>query len=124
MKNKSSALLCLAIVMVLVLGCTCSDDILSEAISPNEKRVAATFVRNCGATTGYVTHVAVRWRSSEQTDQDLVFTVHARQEVKLEWLNDHILRLSCPNCTDDLVGRRVTKLGGVTILYDEASRDE
>ena len=92
-------------------------DLKQEAVSPDEKHVATVFIRNCGATTGYVTHVAVHGRSSDQTDDDLVFTVENEHIVRVEWIDNLRLRISCENCEEKQAFRRVTKLGDVSIEY-------
>lgn len=38
----------------------CDEQIEQEVISPSNKYVAALIIRNCGATTNYVTHINLR----------------------------------------------------------------
>ena len=40
----------------------CSEEVTFEAYSPDESYLARVYVRNCGATTGYLTHVNLRSR--------------------------------------------------------------
>ncbi len=37
----------------------CSNEVISEVTSPNQKMKAITFQRDCGATTDFSTHVAI-----------------------------------------------------------------
>ena len=39
---------------------SCSESSESQIAGPNKKYTAEVFVRNCGATTGYVTHINLR----------------------------------------------------------------
>lgn len=119
MRNKGSLFLCVAALTFLVLGCACSDEVSSEVISPDEKRIARVFVRNCGATTDYVTHVAISWRSSERTNDDIVFTLVGDNEVAVEWSDNRTLRISCKDCEDTNVIKRVTKFGDTTVKFNE-----
>jgi len=45
----------------LLLGCSemCGNEILQIAFSPDEKRKAVIFLRDCGATTGYSTQISL-----------------------------------------------------------------
>jgi len=38
----------------------CGEELANEQMSPDRRYVAASFVRNCGATTDFVTHVNFR----------------------------------------------------------------
>jgi hypothetical protein len=55
-----------------VLSGPCEDDVLSETPSADGKRVARVYVRNCGATTGYVTRVSIQRPRSLLLDEDEV----------------------------------------------------
>jgi hypothetical protein len=105
---------------VVTQGCdslVCENSTVNEHVSPSQDRVATSFVRNCGATTGYATQVTVRWRSSSPEPSDLVFSVDGEREIEVEWLDDLTLSVKCQNCTDDQIFKRVTKQGKVTIKY-------
>ncbi len=118
MRNKGSLLLCVATLTVLVLGCACSDDVSVEAITPDEKRIATVFVRNCGATTDYVTHVAVNWRSSERNNDDIVFTLAGDNAVKVIWSDNNTLRIACKDCSESKIFKLVTKTGDIVVQLD------
>ncbi|MGH8454337.1 MAG: DUF5412 family protein [Nevskiales bacterium] len=70
----------------------CGEELISESVSPDGKYVAAVYIRNCGATTGYVTHVNVR-RHDEEFSADSsgvirqggVFLVKGSEKTKIEW---------------------------------------
>jgi hypothetical protein len=58
------ALGCL-VVTVLHLDPPCSEETSYELTSPGGRYAAASMVRNCGATTSYVTHVNLRSSKSQ-----------------------------------------------------------
>ncbi len=115
--------LVVVVVSLMFQGCfassLCSDEISSEVVSPDQNRIAKTFVRSCGATTGWVTHVEMRWLSSKSTSDDLVFTITGKPDVHVKWLDDLTLFVDCQGCGEEHVSRRVSKLGKVTIRSKE-----
>lgn len=49
-----------AIALILHVYPLCNEDVVFEQTSPDGRYVAATMIRNCGATTQYVSHINVR----------------------------------------------------------------
>ena len=88
-------------------------------ISPDQKRVATIFIRDCGATTDYATRVEVRWQSSDGSDDDRVFGIEGRPDIQIHWLDDKTLAIKCDQCDEERVYRRVTKNGNVNIEFEE-----
>jgi hypothetical protein len=79
-----------------ILGPRCSDVIVREYPSPDGDFVASVFERNCGATTDYSTHVALR-RSGEAFSgepQHRITTVSGRSVIELSWIGPQTLRVS------------------------------
>jgi hypothetical protein len=97
----------------------CKDDQIGEVMSPDQKRVATIFVRNCGATTDFATRVEVRWRSSDRADDDSVFGAEGRPDVQVRWLDDKTLAVKCDQCDEKQIYRRVTKIGSVNIEFEK-----
>ncbi len=66
-------------------------DVKEESIaSPDGKFTATLFVRNCGATTPYITHVSVvrnTWlpRDAFNMDNNIVFSIKNKPAVELRW---------------------------------------
>ena len=54
--------LCLAALTACSGLSDCGDQVLVEKISPDGQHVATLFVRDCGATTGYATQLAITKR--------------------------------------------------------------
>lgn len=68
--RRIGAVLC-ALAALSLSGCsTCANDFVSESLSPDGKHKAVVFVRSCGATTGYGTHVSVM-RAIEKVGDDV-----------------------------------------------------
>ena len=97
----------------------CSDEMLSEVFSPDERWVASIFVRNCGATTDFATRVEVRWRSNQSSEDDRVFVVNGKPEVHVHWLDESTLAVKCEECVDEDIRRRMTKLGSIKIEFEK-----
>jgi hypothetical protein len=110
------------VTVLFLQGCFsffCKDDQIGEVMSPDQKRVATIFIRNCGATTDFATRVEVRWRSSERADDDSVFGVEGRPTVQVYWLDDKTLAVKCDQCDEAHIYRRVTKIGNVNIEFEK-----
>ncbi len=59
--SDSYRLLLLCFFWLLNVGCapSCSNKIVAEVLSPDAGTMAVVFARDCGATTGFSTHVSV-----------------------------------------------------------------
>jgi hypothetical protein len=79
-------------------GCsffTCGDHATQRAVSPDGERVAVSFVRNCGATTDFSTHVTLANAGEKADDSDAIFiaaagsaprTAEGGPRAELRWL--------------------------------------
>ena len=79
-------------------GDLCGDEELSSAVSPDGRYVARAFIRNCGATTAYVTRVDLannrRWFRNETA----VYVAEAVRELKPVWPDSRHLVIICDGC--------------------------
>ena len=73
----------------------CSETDAGQAMSPDKAYVATVFVRNCGATTGYVTHVNLRGAGDAFVPDSHgvirageVVSVGGNPRVALNWTDD------------------------------------
>jgi hypothetical protein len=69
-------------------GCgLCADTVKSEVPSPNGRYIATAFVRDCGATTGYVTMVSLRKTRTlfGYPKPTRVLSVDGQPDVALVW---------------------------------------
>lgn len=109
----------------------CGEEPRGEAWSPDGRRLAGSFVRSCGATTGYVTHVNLRrrWSYFNTTwagtiDQDEVFVNACLSEVKFTWNDSSNLEIEYKRCyREDKRDPAIVKneqWDGVTITYRES----
>lgn len=55
------------------LGTDCDDQVTISKASPDGRHIARLFVRNCGATSGYVTQLAIGDRSAPLSRSTVVF---------------------------------------------------
>src|SRR5262249_43279354 len=82
----------------------CEESSDTEAVSPNTEYVATTFVRNCGATTKYVSHVNLR-KTSDSYPKDQygvirvgeVFSVGGKPRTEVLWVSDTELKIKVPD---------------------------
>jgi len=74
----------------------CDTEIFQEVYSPDEKNKVVVYERNCGATTGFGTHISVfRYRTTLKKQPGNVFRANGHPdwfEIKVEWKdNKHLL---------------------------------
>jgi hypothetical protein len=113
----------------------CADENKGEAYSANGKYLARIYERNCGATTGFLTHVNLRskWDYFNTVwvvtiTQGQVFSIGCDTEVKLVWQNDSNLEIQYRPCarTDEnhKVLLKVEVWHNITISYVELRAEE
>jgi len=114
----------------------CGEEPVAEAYSPNGTYLARAYVRDCGATTGYMTHVNLlskwdyfntRWIGT--IDQGLVFGNGCLSKVDLVWIDDSHLEISYLLCQPtenraDFVFRKSESWNGITVTYRGVPRTE
>ncbi len=99
-------------------GDMCGDKAVSSAVSPDGRYIARAFVRNCGATTAYVTRVDLannrRWRRNETA----VYVEEAVREVRPVWADSRHLVIICDGCGVFPPDRQ---LDGIMVQYRRSS---
>jgi hypothetical protein len=82
----------------------CGNQVIEEVYSPNLKHRAVAFERDCGATTGFSTHIAILPGSAPLADGSSLFvadTDHGAAPagpsggpaVQMQWLGEGILEI-------------------------------
>jgi hypothetical protein len=71
-----------AATLMAVTGCgMCGEDVMTTQVAPGGKHAITTYVRNCGATTSYVTHANLHlaqrspfpsWNGAVRSDRRVV----------------------------------------------------
>jgi hypothetical protein len=108
----------------------CSEENKGDEYSPNGKYLARIYERNCGATTGFHTHVNIRskWDYFNTVwvgtiTQGQVFSMACRTEVKLVWKDDNNLEIHYRSCEKIYKSQGIIMKNGacnnVTIHYVE-----
>ena len=109
----------------------CDEELVSESTSPSKQTVAKAFVRNCGATTGYITHVNLKstWSYFNTTwvgtiRQGEVFGNACEQDVRLVWVEESNLEIEYVRCPaadgrENLPDPMYNEWKGVNITYRE-----
>ncbi|MEA3061353.1 MAG: hypothetical protein QOJ94_1134 [Sphingomonadales bacterium] len=101
---RSWSLVPIGLAAASLQGCqffSCGDDATQRAVSPDGQRVAVSFVRNCGATTDFSTHVTLANAGEKADDSDAIFVAQAGSaprtpqggpRAQLRWLGpSHLL---------------------------------
>jgi len=101
------SLLSVAIVLTPWSVGLCAEELVAESVSPQKETVAKAFIRNCGATTGFLTHVNLRsgWDYFNPTwvgtiRQGQVFALSCKKDVTLAWLDDSTLEIGYVRCSE------------------------
>jgi hypothetical protein len=109
----------------------CDEDLVSESTSPGNQTVAKVFIRNCGATTGYLTHVNLKstWSYFNTAwvgtiSQGEVFGNGCERDVRLVWIDESNLEITYVRCPtiegeEHLPYSKHGEWNGVTITYQE-----
>jgi hypothetical protein len=110
MKSRAAVGLVVGALIVVVAACwiyisrfgqifsDCGDDVRETVVSPAGGLAASRFIRNCGATTSFVTMISVR-RSTDSlnTKRDtVVFATRDQCPIQATWRRDTLLVLGVP----------------------------
>jgi len=79
-------------VMDIVIGNACGNDMIQKSSSPDGKKAAYMFRRNCGATTGYSYQLSILDKDDplENTKGNTFMT---EKEFSVEWVNEKKLEV-------------------------------
>ena len=102
---------------LLLSGCDmCGNDPLNVVTSPNGEMNAISFVRSCGATTGYSTHVSITDKSGRlKNDPGNIFTIEGKSPVGIEWKNNSQLIVDIDGSGKEF--KMVAEFEGVKVEY-------
>jgi len=112
----------------------CAEENIGEAYSPDGRYLARAYVRNCGATTGFLTHANLRsrwkWFNTEWvgTIKDgQVFANSCWSKVNFVWKDNSDLELQYAKCALPETGRdpawmKESSWKGIHISYREVPR--
>ena len=94
----------------------CGNDPLHVDASPDGDKVAISFIRDCGATTGYSTHVSVVGASGIlDNEPGNIFVVEGKRPVTVSWGADNHLVVGAGG--SGKVFKKLDEFEGVTIEY-------
>jgi len=122
-RNKFGFLL---VLIPLLSGCkhslldTCDDRVVREVRSGDGKFLATLYVRNCGATTDYISIVNLRpggTRFNGDADGDIVFVAKGERDIGIQWLNTNEVRIWCRGCESNDIYKRQPTWKDVKIAY-------
>jgi hypothetical protein len=129
---RSWSLIPIGLAAASLQGCfffSCGDEVTQRAVSPDGQRVAVSFVRNCGATTDFSTHVTLANAGEKADESDAIFVAQAGSaprtpqggpRAQLHWLGPKRLLIAYDSGAE--VAFQVIRARDVTIDYAVASR--
>lgn len=114
----------LILIALLTSGCSsaCENQVVDRITSPDNNKVLYIFERDCGATTDFVTHVAVLARSAA-FDSDTVGNVFVADSnrgkvkftVRAKWISPSAIEIAYPS--GSRVYKKITDANGIQIAY-------
>lgn len=114
--------LIIGVFCIIAAGCfgpVCGNVVLEESISPDGKKVASLFERNCGATTNYVQVVIIRESESSfegNKTEDFIFTMTGQQKIEIQWENANHLVIKRPSNANDIF-KELKSWEGIEVSY-------
>lgn len=120
--TKFMRTLLIFLLVILLTSCDaglCGNELIDEIASPDGKYVASIFERDCGATTPYIRVVSLRLSDTKfapEDDDNWVFTIHDRSDVKVSWVAVGQLKISYSATSDQPTQRE--KWRDVLVSYD------
>jgi len=102
-------------------GNMCGDEKLQDAKTPDGRYISTVYIRDCGATTDYVTHVQIRDSSSSFNSEDwdgVVLTAKYRNVFRLIWKDNNHLAVACMECKAENILRTTSHWRDITIVTE------
>ena len=104
--------------LIFIFGCAplCSNDPIHVDISPDKKNVAIAYIRNCGATTGFSTHVSILTAPGKLSDEGgNAFIIKGKHPLTLKWKRNKELTIEGSLGQQEL--KRLSSYRGIEIEY-------
>ena len=111
-------LFAILLTFVLAIGCTdlCGNDPLHGEESPDKSRLAVAFVRSCGATTGFSSHVSIVPRNKPiPNEPGNILVVGGKQPLSVKWQSNSELEIELPK--ESKIHKQTEGLGEISIKY-------
>ncbi len=126
MMRANSSLILLFLSFLAFPSCNpCADTLKSKVASPDHQLVAASYERNCGATTDFSSIVNVQSTASKfDGDDGVLFVAKGRYDISVEWVGPRALTIHCTGCSRKNIFREVTALGDIDVRYEFAENPE
>ncbi len=99
----------------------CGDEVIGKYISPDSRHTINYFVRDCGATTGFIDHVEI--------DSTPIFIGEARDgknpALEINWIDNKKVSIEVSTTTNNLIIYRkpVEYYQGISIQYNQKIMD-
>ena len=97
----------------------CGNEIFQEVYSPDNKYKAVVFQRDCGATTGFSTHISILRASAKLTDEaGNIFIMDGHPgwaNIKINWETNRLVSISYSEDYKVLIKNDTTRILFTTI---------
>lgn len=104
---------------VLAACSPCKDTVSITSVSPDGKWVAASLVRDCGATESEVTWITLSRKEAVKVNDpsNLVATIRWRRRIEFVWSAEDKLSIEC-YCKISEMNARVYVKDGVNVVFN------
>jgi hypothetical protein len=109
--NKLLVKLFLTCGTLLSTGCLCSDERTQAFEDPSSKMKIEVTVRNCGASTNFVSNVTL---SGLNPDNQLILRAEGNQKITPKWFGDSLLEIE-HSFRDKDIFFSVSRIAGVDV---------
>jgi hypothetical protein len=115
-----------ALVTLLLVACgaLCGDEHRVEVPSPDNRLVAISFVRNCGATVDYIAFVEVRRNRRWFQETQTLFTADGVVDQSVQWIGPNHIAISCDGCPSLSSGLRTVPDGRIKVTLVHRQRND
>jgi len=108
--------LILLLFLILEACSPCGNDPIHAAKSPDQKKVAIAFVRNCGATTDYSTHVSILDAPGKLgNDSGNILILKGKRPISVDWVSNKKLVVSGTLKSESFLP--LTSFNGISVDY-------
>lgn len=115
---------------ILYSGCTCPKTVVQRVVSPDRSWSAIAYVRDCGATTWYITHLSIQKVDDDSLSEEgntlVIDDANAKVPglldskgaipLTLEWRGDRQLMVRYPSRANIL--EKHSEVGPVTVRFE------
>ncbi len=101
--NRLYSKVALAFIVIMLASCDeCTNEVIQSVKSPTNKYIATVYIRDCGATTRFITQVNIRDVAKDFSGDDwngVVFAADNRAPLSINWEDEGTLKINYDSST-------------------------